>query len=62
MLFEQNSLSVTIFWVIENAVVYNAIYDVIISRHTNPLETGSHVAMVGLELTELTSLCLCSAD
>lgn len=26
MLFEQNSFSVSIFWVIENAVVYNAMF------------------------------------
>lgn len=63
MLFEQNSFPVSISWVIENIVVYNAMfYNISSLTDKSPFETGSYVAMVGLDLTELSSLCLCSAD
>lgn len=63
MLFEQNSFPVSISWVIENIVVYNAMfYNISSLTDKSPFETGLYVAMVGLDLTELSSLCLCSAD
>lgn len=48
-----------IFWVIENVVVYNVIYDVIISRYINFFEIGLYVVMVGFEFIEFIFFCFC---